>query len=107
MTEPIGTGDRDAGLAAERTALAWRRTAASCAALAALLTRSAVVADHAPAAGSAAVAAALMLLVSILGWHRNRLLRRGIHHTSVPLLVTAGTVALATTACTLSAVMTH
>lgn len=84
-----GIGNADTGLAAERTALAWRRTAASACVVSALLGHHVLVSGRAAFGGdgpawfqvtSALVlwATAVMLLgVSVLGWQRNRVLRRG------------------------------
>ncbi|WP_024799636.1 DUF202 domain-containing protein [Nocardia sp. BMG51109] len=64
-------------LAAERTALAWRRTAVGTAATAALFTHEAVVAERAAAVTAALAAALVLVIVAAMSYLRNRSLRHG------------------------------
>ncbi|MFE3257944.1 DUF202 domain-containing protein [Nocardia sp. NPDC059091] len=80
------------GLAAERTALAWRRTAASACAVAALLAHYALVVHRIPDAVAALVAASLGLALSIAAWRRNHLLRKGFRRPAtvvIPIVAVA------------------
>ncbi|MFC4374804.1 DUF202 domain-containing protein [Nocardia halotolerans] len=63
-------------LAAERTALAWRRTALAAAACALLLVNAAIT-EGAPAPALPLAAAASALLLTCLAWYRGRALDRG------------------------------
>ncbi|NNH69272.1 DUF202 domain-containing protein [Nocardia uniformis] len=94
-------GAADTGLAAERTALAWRRTAASACVVAALLGHHVLMSgyetrahDESPWAllTSALIplAAAVMLLgISVLSWRRNRVLRGGDRRAAAAPVVMA------------------
>ncbi|WP_063056935.1 DUF202 domain-containing protein [Nocardia salmonicida] len=99
-----GIGGSDAGLAVERTALAWRRTAASAWVVSALLGHHVLTSRQVTLAHDESVlrqlssalvplgAAAMLLGVSVLGWRRNRALRGGDRRavgTSVALVSVA------------------
>ncbi|MET8774865.1 DUF202 domain-containing protein [Nocardia sp. NPDC050713] len=68
---------RDVGLAAERTALAWRRTAISAMVVAALCIDHVVGSGWRDAAIAPAVAALTMCAVAVTGYLRSRWLRHG------------------------------
>ncbi|MFC4126566.1 DUF202 domain-containing protein [Nocardia rhizosphaerae] len=83
-------------LAAERTALAWRRTALGAAACA-LLFVHAVTLDDWPTLALPLTAAAIALLLSVIGWARGRALHHGRVSTGRVLvpLTTCAVVAVA------------
>ena len=68
---------RDSGLATERTALAWRRTIASVCTTALLLAHQAVVTRSAGTAAAVSAATITLIVVSVIGFRRNRELRAG------------------------------
>ncbi|MCP2316942.1 protein of unknown function (DUF202) [Nocardia amikacinitolerans] len=68
---------RDVGLAAERTALAWRRTAISAMVVAALCVDHALSSGWRDAAIAPAAAALTMVAVAVTGYLRSRWLRHG------------------------------
>lgn len=70
----------DPGLARERTALAWTRSALSMAAIGTLVARAAFVGGLAVLGVGAAVA---MATVSALTWRHGQVLYRERHHVSV------------------------
>lgn len=74
-----GVGIRDAGLAAERTALAWRRTAVSAMVVAALLLNHAATSGWRAAAVAPIGAAVTMAAVAGMCFVRNTGLRHGRH----------------------------
>ncbi|WP_405177441.1 DUF202 domain-containing protein [Nocardia sp. NBC_01377] len=77
-TPPPGAGP-DVGLAAERTALAWRRTAISAMVIAVLFLNHAAI-NGWRAFGTAPLAAAgTMIALALLGFFRSRNLRAGRH----------------------------
>lgn len=110
-------GGADTGLAAERTALAWRRTAASACVVSALLGHHVLVSGRAAfgddgstwyrvTSALALLAAAVMLLgVSILGWQRNRALRRGDRRAAEVSVVCLATAVAAVAAIALLSVL--
>ncbi|MEU6581354.1 DUF202 domain-containing protein [Nocardia sp. NPDC046763] len=89
---------RDPGLATERTALAWRRTAISAIASAALFTKVAAEGGIGwrPTGLLPLGAAAVMMLLAVIAVARSRSLHRGAHRGTAPLLllVTAGVAAV-------------
>lgn len=72
--------DRDLGLQAERTALAWRRTALALAALCLVVLREAVSAG--PVATAAAVLGVAATWAAWLAWSAQRI--RHLHHHPDP-----------------------
>ncbi|WP_433732981.1 DUF202 domain-containing protein [Nocardia sp. CA-129566] len=90
------------GLAAERTALSWRRTATSAMAIAALLLNHAVTSGWRPTAVAAIGAAITMAALAGLCFSRNRTLHEGrfghgrgaVAATTVAVLVVAVIVAV-------------
>ncbi|GAB2637101.1 DUF202 domain-containing protein [Nocardia goodfellowii] len=70
---------RDPGLAAERTALAWRRTAVSAMVCAALFLNHAVGSSWRPAQLAPLGAAVTMGALAVLCYVRNRTLQEGRH----------------------------
>ncbi|MFE3057944.1 DUF202 domain-containing protein [Nocardia sp. NPDC059239] len=89
---------RDPGLATERTALAWRRTAISAIANAALFTKVAAEGGIGwrPTGLLPLSAAVVMMLVAAIAMARSRSLHRGAHRGTGPLLllVSAGVAAV-------------
>ncbi|WP_054814289.1 DUF202 domain-containing protein [Nocardia arizonensis] len=69
----------DVGLATERTALAWRRTAIGSMGVALLLLHHAAVRGGSEARITPLAAAITMIAVGLLCFERNRTLRRGKH----------------------------
>lgn len=87
----------DTGLATERTALAWRRTAISAMASAALFGKVAAEGGVGwrPTWLLPLASAVVMVVVAVAAVARNRSLRRREHRAAVPLLpFVAGAVAL-------------
>ncbi|WP_194814632.1 DUF202 domain-containing protein [Nocardia sp. XZ_19_385] len=98
---------RDPGLAAERTALAWRRTAVSAMICAALFLNHAVGSSWRPAQFAPLAAAVTMGALAALCYVRNRTLHEGRHgHARAAVATTAlAVVAVACVALTLGATM--
>lgn len=70
----------DAGLALERTALSWRRTALSAAVAALVLTHAAALTPQRPIAVSAIGVAIALAALAAACYRRNRVLRARRHH---------------------------
>ncbi|MEU8900920.1 DUF202 domain-containing protein [Nocardia sp. NPDC048505] len=98
---------RDAGLAAERTALAWRRTAVSAMVCAALFLNHAVGNAWRPAQFAPLCAAATLAALAVLCFHRNRTLRerRYGHVRTATAITTLAVIAVASVALGLAATM--
>lgn len=71
------TESTETQLAAERTALSWRRTCLGCLIVALLLLRLVVEQGWDPAAVLPGIACLVLLTVAALGYRRNRRLRLG------------------------------
>ncbi|MBH0775372.1 DUF202 domain-containing protein [Nocardia bovistercoris] len=92
----------DTGLAAQRTALSWRRTAIGAVAVGLLFLQHAVVLDTRAAVLTPLVAAVTMIALGLLCFVRNRRLRRDrrgarsalIATTAAAVVVVAGMAAL-------------
>ncbi|MGX1812066.1 DUF202 domain-containing protein [Nocardia sp. NPDC055321] len=91
----------EAGLAAERTALAWRRTAIAAMANAVLFLKVTYTSDWPPLTGLALLATVSLVVVSVVCVHRSRILhshnrgnwsggRRGITAVAVAVTGVAG-----------------
>lgn len=93
---PSGPEGRDPGLQPERTRLAWRRTTLSCAVVAVLALRQALMTAGGSPAAVAGVAAVALFWVGFL-WVAHRRVRELA--TAQPAALPAGA-ALAATACT-------
>ncbi|WP_431969475.1 DUF202 domain-containing protein [Nocardia sp. bgisy134] len=93
---------RDAGLAAERTALAWRRTAISAMVVAALCIDHVVSSGWRAAAIAPAVAALTMIAVAVAGYLRSRWLRHG-HRGRPDGVIAATTLAILFAGCVAAA----
>lgn len=96
MSGPAGEGDT--GLAAERTVLAWRRTAVAATALAALLTNAALLEGWKPGAALPLAAAVTMALLALAGWRRGQDIRHGRYRAD-RWIITAVAVAVAAVGC--------
>ncbi|MEV3962362.1 DUF202 domain-containing protein [Nocardia sp. NPDC050193] len=94
MTEPTETQ-----LAAERTALSWRRTCLGCLIVDLLLLRLVVEAGWDPAALLPGIACLVLLTVAALGYRRNRRLLFGAAGSA------AGTIGSVTVAMTVAALV--
>lgn len=73
-------------LAAERTALSWRRTCLGCVAVALLLLRTVFEEGWDPAALLPGTACLVLLTVAALGYRRNRRLHLGAAGSAVPTI---------------------
>ncbi|MFQ6331289.1 DUF202 domain-containing protein [Nocardia sp. CWNU-33] len=86
----------EAGLAIERTALAWRRTAASACVVTVLLIRHAIESGRSPGGAVALTVAVAMSSVALVGWRRNAELRRGATQVRAAPMMTTVSVLIAT-----------
>ncbi|GGK96333.1 DUF202 domain-containing protein [Nocardia jinanensis] len=77
------TNSTEIRLAAERTALSWRRTCLGCVAVALLLLRAVFEAGWDPAALLPGTACLVLLIVAALGYRRNRHLHLGAAGSAV------------------------
>ena len=98
VTPPPDTDDP--GLARERTALAWTRSALTMAASGALIARAAFV-GHLPALG--VVSAAAMAILAALTWRNGQAIYRERRETWTPRRLQMGAFALLTAATVLIA----
>ncbi|MFC9896088.1 DUF202 domain-containing protein [Nocardia sp. NPDC127579] len=100
---------RDPGLAAERTALAWRRTAVSAMVCAALFLNHAVGSAWRPAEFAPLAAAATLTAVAVLCYSRNHALREGKpgHAGAAIAVTTVAVIAVTAVAAILGATMPH
>ncbi|MRH91704.1 hypothetical protein GFY24_30425 [Nocardia sp. SYP-A9097] len=74
----------------ERTAPAWRRTIASCCTAVFLLAHQAVITGSTVSAVAVSAATMALIVLSVIGFRRNRELRAGRTGTAVrPIVVTA------------------
>ncbi|PXX54950.1 uncharacterized protein DUF202 [Nocardia tenerifensis] len=93
---------RDPGLQAERTALAWRRTAATAMCTALLLAHHATQRNSIPTAIAPIVTATCLVVLAALGHQRGRRLMTDHHSsahtatllTSLAVAATSGTIAI-------------
>ncbi|MGW5383068.1 DUF202 domain-containing protein [Nocardia sp. NPDC003963] len=76
-------------LAAERTALSWRRTCLGCVAVALLLLRTVFEEGWNPAALLPGIACLVLLTVAALGYRRNRRLHLGADDSAVATIFSA------------------
>ncbi|WP_405497274.1 DUF202 domain-containing protein [Nocardia sp. NBC_00511] len=102
MGSPVAA--RDSGLATERTTLAWRRTIASLCTAALLLAHQAVSARSPGNVAAVSTATVALLVVSVIGYRRNRQLRAGRTGTAAMTIV-ATTSAVATVAMIIAVTM--
>lgn len=85
----------DTGLAAQRTALSWRRTAIGAMAVGLLFLQHAVVVDTRAAVLTPLVAAVTMIALGLLCFLRNRHLRRDRRGARPALLATTAAAVVA------------
>ncbi|MEV0245978.1 DUF202 domain-containing protein [Nocardia sp. NPDC050712] len=89
---------RDVGLAVERTALAWRRTAVSAMVCCALFLNHALTSGWRPAQAAPLGSGAAMAALAVLCYVRNRALREG-NLANSRTVVAAATLAVVAVAC--------
>ncbi|MGW1740824.1 DUF202 domain-containing protein [Nocardia sp. NPDC001965] len=80
------TNPTEIRLAAERTALSWRRTCLGCVAVAILLLRAVFEEGWDPAALLPGIACLVLLTIAALGYRRNRRLHLGAAGSAVPTI---------------------